>query len=196
MSSRAGAPRLRPPARSGAAPPAACPRTGRVAVAAVRSVERDEHEIGSGELAQRPARARPGEHGVAQRAGEVVEHRGPRQEAQAVSRKVGEQLVAQVVRHDPVVTGEAGQRPIAIRLVLQRQRREIEAGGPALRALHEQVDVARAQPEPVSSRPASARVMTRSRARSSVMWRCARMRPTGSGGSMREASASCEPRGM
>ncbi len=77
----------------------------------------------------------------------VPPERGAEQEAQSVTRQLGEELIAQVVGHEPVVAGEPGQRTLAIGLILERECREIEAGGPALRALDEHGHVAGAESE-------------------------------------------------
>ena len=112
-----------------------------VAVAVVGAVERDEHEVRAGEVAQRRARPRTAEHGVAQRAGELREHRGAGEEAQALARQAGEELVAQVVGHEPVVAGEPGDGAVAVGLLVKRERGEVEAGGPPLGALHDELDL-------------------------------------------------------
>ena len=112
-----------------------------VAVAVVGAVERDEHEVRAGEVAQRRARPRTAEHGVAQRAGELREHRGAGEEAQALARQAGEELVAQVVGDEPVVAGEPGDGAVAVGLLAERERGEVEAGGPPLGAVHEELDV-------------------------------------------------------
>ena len=51
----------------------------------------------------------------------------------------GDHLVAQVVGHDLVVTVEPRDGNVNVRLRSDRQRRQVEAGGPALGAVHQRV---------------------------------------------------------
>ena len=70
-------------------------------------------------------------------------------------RQPGQQLEAEVVGHEPVVAAEARGGRRARRPGLQRQRRQVQAGGPALRALDQlaqrvrvQLDSRRLQQQP------------------------------------------------
>ena len=71
------------------------------------------------------------EHGVAERRREPVEDRGSHEELQPLRRQAREHLLPHVLGHVAVVAGEAG-RPGLATLIGERQRRQVEPGGPAL----------------------------------------------------------------
>ena len=60
-------------------------------------------------------------------------------------RQPGQELEAEVLRHEPVVAAEARGARRARRAGLQRQRRQVQAGGPALRPLGQLGQLARVE---------------------------------------------------
>jgi hypothetical protein len=112
-----------------------------VAVRRVRVVERDQQDVGPRHVAQHLARSAAFEDGIAERAGQAVEHRRAPQEGALVVLQRAEQLVPDVVRHQAIVAREARDRPVHVPLAAERQRRQIEPCRPALGALeqHEHV---------------------------------------------------------
>ena len=133
--------------------------------------------------------------GVAQRAGQLVEHRRLLEEGELLAVERAEQLVAHVVGEQPVVAAEARDGAVDVLVAAQREGGEIEPGRPALGALeqHEHVLGLEVEPARRSIATASRRVMTRSRARRSNSRPCARRRPIGRSGSRRPAATTCEP---
>ena len=112
-----------------------------VAIPLAGAVKRHHEQVGALERLQRRRRAARVEHGVAERARHALENRGPGQEAQLVGRQAREELRAEVVGQETVVPPERGHAldPGAARL--GGQRRQVETGGPALRALGELGDL-------------------------------------------------------
>ena len=115
-----------------------------VAVPRTLGVQRDQEQVVPLQVREHRGAPALSADGVAQGAGEPVEHRGPQQEVADVGRLTRQDLVGQVVQDEPVAAGErldevrdlrpGGDRP-------QRQCRELQAGDPALRATFEGGDV-------------------------------------------------------
>ena len=116
-------------------------------VASVLSTRADQR-VRARQPAQHVARAGPAEHRVAERPREHVEHRRAAQELEPLRLQPGEQLVAQVVGGEPVVAAEAGDGAVRVRAPGQRERRQVQADGPALRPPDEQEHVLGRQVEP------------------------------------------------
>ena len=114
-----------------------------VAVLLVAAIERDQEQVRAGETYQDLRRTLPLEDRVAERARESIEDRGTGQEVEIRSRQAGEELVAQVIGDEAVVTVEALDRQADVVLSLERERREIDPDGPALGVLEEALDILR-----------------------------------------------------
>ena len=101
-------------------------------------VEGDEEEVVAleGAAASRAASSRPSD-GVAQRAGEPVEHRGAQQELAHRRRLVGEHLLDEVVEDVAVVAGEPGDEGRDVLAPLQRDGGELQGRDPPLGAVLE-----------------------------------------------------------
>ena len=119
-----------------------------VAIPLASPVERHHEAVRTLERLERVCRARRLEHGVAEPAGHPVQHRGVLEEVRLGRRQPGQELEAEVVGHEPVVAGEARDARRAWRPGLQRQRREVQAGGPALRPLGQLGELARVELDP------------------------------------------------
>ena len=78
---------------------------------------------------------------VAGRARQPREDRGAQQERDGGQGERGQDLVAQVVGHQPVVAGEGGDGRAAIVAAPDRERGDVERGGPALRALQQRGEI-------------------------------------------------------
>ena len=74
------------------------------------------------------------EHRVTQAAAHPIQYRGARQEADLLVRQPRQQLEAQVVGHEAVLAAEGLRVARRGAARLQRERRQVQAGGPALRA--------------------------------------------------------------
>ena len=85
---------------------------------------------------------------VAHGAGQLVEHRRLLEEGELLGVEPAEQLVAHVVREQPIVAAEARDRTVDVLVAVQRQRGEIEPGRPALGALEQHERVLRLEVEP------------------------------------------------
>jgi hypothetical protein len=99
-------------------------------------------------VAEHLARALVPEQCVAQWTGQAIEHRRAPQEGALVLFEGVQQLVAHVVGQQPVVTPEAGDGAMEILRPVQRQRREVQARGPALRAPEQHEHVPGLEVEP------------------------------------------------
>ncbi len=93
-------------------------------------------------MLRRPRRL---EHGVAETAAHAIQHRGVLEELRLGRRQPGQELEAEVVGHEPVVAVEALGARRACRPGLHRQRREVQAGRPALRPLGQLGELARVE---------------------------------------------------
>ena len=82
----------------------------------------------------------PLEQGVAQRRAEDVDHGRAPEEGAQLGRQVGEQLVAHVLRDEPVSAAEPRQAGLAAPLA-EEERRQRHGDRPALGALHHRVEV-------------------------------------------------------
>ena len=128
-------------------------------------VERDHEGARVLERVERPGSAEPPEQGVALRAGEPVEHRDARQELDRRGGQTAEQLLPEVVGDVAVGAAEVVDQLFGQRPPPERERGQLEAGGPALRlaseprgellgdrdtgAAEEQVRLPRGQPQVV-----------------------------------------------
>ena len=103
-----------------------------VAVPLASPVERHDEAVRAHERLERRRGPRGLEHRVAEAAAHPLEHRRVREEPGLGLRQPGQELEAEVLRHQPVVAGEHHGRRRVRRPGLQRERGEIEAGRPAL----------------------------------------------------------------
>ena len=99
------------------------------------------------ELGEPSRRVGAVEHAVAEIRGELAEDRGAVEKRAVVLVERRENLAAQVVGHEPVVSAERPHRPRRIVDGPQPQPGEDERSGPALGALDEHVDLLRAELE-------------------------------------------------
>ena len=112
-----------------------------VAELVVRPVERHERDARARELPeQRPRAGRAGQP-VAGGARQPRQDGGAQQERDGGQGERGQDLVAQVVGHQPVVAGEGGDGRAAIVPAPDRERGDVERGGPALRALQQRGEI-------------------------------------------------------
>ena len=112
-----------------------------VAVRGVGVVERHDEEVRARHVAQRDTGGGPPQHGVAERAGQLVEHRRALEEAQPLGVEPVEQLVAQVVGEQPVVAAEPLDGPVQVGPVAQREGGDVETGRPALGPVEQHLHV-------------------------------------------------------
>ena len=128
-----------------------------VAIPLAAPVERHHEAVRTLERLERVCRPRRLEHGVAEAAAHAIQHRGVLEELRLGRRQPGQELEAEVVGHEPVVAGEARGARRARRPGLHRQRREVQAGRPALRPLGQLGELARRRarlrPPPAAARP-------------------------------------------
>ena len=162
-------------------------------------VERDQEQAGPLDRLQQLLAVRAPDHRVAERAAQPVEDRGLQQERAQLGGLAFQDLLGEVVEHEPVAAGELRDEPGDVAAAPQRQRRQVQARGPALGAIAERRDdgVGQVLPRPrcaAARRPPRA-VKRRSPARSSTSWPRARSRASGSGGSLRLASTRCSAGG-
>ena len=116
-----------------------------VAIPLASPVERHDEAVRALERLERVCRPRRLEHGVAEAAAHAIQHRGVLEEPRLGRRQPGQELEAEVLGHEPVVAGEARGARRARRPGLHRQRREVQAGGPALRPLGQLGELARVE---------------------------------------------------
>ena len=112
-----------------------------IAVPVASIVEGDEEQVRAVELLQRRSPVGAQGDGVAQPAGEAVEHRGLQEERSDRFGLAVEHLLDEVVDDEAVVAGEVLDEPVDVVAALQRQRRELERSDPALGSGTERVDV-------------------------------------------------------
>ena len=116
-----------------------------VAEPASGAAERGHHRVAPHEIRQpRCAVAAFGER-VGQVAREGIHDRRPQEECPQVSGLAVEQLFEEIVGHRPVRRREGGHVRLGLRMVAQRERRQPQSGGPALRATAEHGDLLRVQ---------------------------------------------------
>ena len=154
---------------------------GVVAVRVVASIEWNEERVRARKLAKHLRRTRSLEHGVADWAGECVEHRGARQELELASRQSRQKLVPKVVDNQPVSPGKARHRSAGVALPAKRQARQIDRDGPALGSPEESLRRPRhstSDPSGPAGRRPRIGVIARSRCFSSASLRCALRRPS------------------
>ena len=110
------------------------------AVPRVGAVERHEQDVRPSEVAQHVAGPLASEDRIAERAREPFEDRRALEELDVLGRQVREHGVVEVVRHEAVIAAEA-RDGLGSGAVAHAQRREVEAGGPALRAPHQRIEL-------------------------------------------------------
>ena len=103
-----------------------------VAIPLAPPVERDQEAVGALERLERVRRPRRLEHRVTQRAAHPIEHRGVHEEPRLRLRQPGQELEAEVLRHESVLAREARGGHGARRPGLHRQRGEVQPGRPPL----------------------------------------------------------------
>ena len=108
-----------------------------IAVPLALAVERDHEAVRALEPLELICRSCRLEHRIAQRAAHALQHRRVLEEARLLRRQPGQELEAEVVGDEAVVAGDVRDARRARRPRPLRQRREVQAGGPALRALGE-----------------------------------------------------------
>src|SRR6185436_6642049 len=113
------------------------------AVLTVVAVEAGQQGIGAREVAEELRRAATPEDRIADRARESVEDGALGEKVVALAGQRAEDLVAQVVDDEAIVTSEPRQRQRWIRLFLRRDRGEVQGGRPALGASDDLRDRAR-----------------------------------------------------
>ena len=125
-------PRLVPTAQLGQE---VVPKKVVVSVPLLAVVERDEEQVRAGEVIQPRGGVFPLHHAVAQRTAEPLEGGGIEQEAEVITREAAEDLGPDVIAEELI-----GQRARADRrrsvpcFRADRERRQVQAGGPALGA--------------------------------------------------------------
>ena len=153
-----------------------------VAIPAVASVERDEHDVGAREAGEHVAGAvatRARRRTAAPTGGVSTEVLV--RNSSSFRGQLGEELLANVLGDEAVVAGELVQVRGMHVLRPQGQRREIEPGGPALGTLDEPEHLLRdsSTPAMLKNEDASDLVIAKCSARSSTDLPWARRRPTG-----------------
>ena len=103
------------------------------AVASVSRVKRAQQHAAPLQLGERAARSLAVENGVAQRAGQLVQHRCPDRELHQAGRQTGQDLIVEVLREPVIVSAEVGHGFANLRLVTHRERGQVQRRGPALR---------------------------------------------------------------
>ena len=103
-----------------------------VAVPLAPAVERHHEAVCALERLERVRRPRRLEHGVAETAAHALQDRGVLEELRFGFRQPREELEAEVLGDEPVAAGKVLGTHRACRPGLHRQRREVEAGRPAL----------------------------------------------------------------
>ena len=116
-----------------------------VAVPLASPIERHDEAVRAHERLERRCGLRGLERRVAEAAAHPLEHRRVREEPGLGLRQPGQDLEAEVLRHQPVVAGEHHGRRRVRRPGLQRERGEIETGRPALGLLGQVGDLGRVE---------------------------------------------------
>ena len=121
-----------------------------VAIPLAPPVERHHEAVRTRERLEPLCRPRRLEHGVAKTAAHAIQHRGVREEPRLLRRQPRQELVAEVLGHEPVIASEClGAH--AFRAGLNRQRRQVQAGRPTLRPLGQPRDLVRVELDPCST---------------------------------------------
>src|SRR6476469_9635479 len=97
----------------------------------VRPVQRYEQLAEACKLVELAGRVGLLEDGVANRTRQLVEDRGTGQKPRSLSRERSQHLVAEVLRHEVIVAGEAAERAAHVVLIAKRQGRQIQPRGPS-----------------------------------------------------------------
>ena len=122
-----------------------------IAIPLTASVESDQEHIRALELRKHCRRVLAAEHGVAQLRREPPQHRGPYQEVPGLRWESHENLGGQIVADMPGATGECPQALVGVLEVAKPQRRQVQARGPALGSLDEQIDAFAGQLDPLTN---------------------------------------------
>ena len=112
-----------------------------VAIPLRSSVEGDDELVRALEPLEYARGPRRLDHRVAEVTAHPIQHRGLLEEPSLGVGKPGHQLDAEVIGHEAVVTGEDPCARRAWRARLHREGRQIQAGGPALGALRQLIDL-------------------------------------------------------
>jgi hypothetical protein len=91
-----------------------------VAIPLAAVVQRHHKQVRRLQLAQQRGRPSGLEHGVAQRTGQPLQHRGPQQEPPQLRWLALQHLDDQIVGHMAVTAGESGDEPAGILAAAQR----------------------------------------------------------------------------
>ena len=105
-----------------------------VAVPLALTVERDDEQVGAVERLEHRAAVTPAGEGVAQRPGQVAQHRRVEEEAAHRLGLVAQDLLHEVVEDEPVAAGEGIHELRGVLDPPQRQAGELEPGDPPLGA--------------------------------------------------------------
>lgn len=101
-------------------------------IGGMASIHGDDHRVAGRDPAQQRPRTALLEQCVADPRRQLLEHGGSREEREHLRRGLPEHLLADVLRDRLRVAAQAIQRAGVLGLVAQRQRGEIQAGGPTL----------------------------------------------------------------
>ena len=121
-----------------------------IAIPLLACVQGDQEHVRARELREHRGRVLTLEDRVAQLGREPFQHRGPHQKVPRLGRERGQNLIRKVVGDGP---GAADERPhtlIGVLVITKPQRRQIQPGRPALRALDEQLDALVGQLDPLT----------------------------------------------
>ena len=116
-----------------------------VAIPLALPVERHDEAVPVLQRLERVGGSRRLQHDVAETAAHAVEHGRVLEKLRLDRRQPRQQLEAEVLGHEPVASGEARGARRARPAGLHRQRREVQAGGPAFRLLGQLGELGRVQ---------------------------------------------------
>ena len=119
-------------------------------------MKREEEEVAAGELREAPPPNPAAEHGVAQVRAQALERARPSMNCWSAGSKRRERLARQEVDDVRAVPSKAGPARL-VRLALQRERGEVQAGGPSLGARDQRREVSRAATRAPAGRSGTAR---------------------------------------
>ena len=127
-----------------------------VAIPLPAGVQRDQEHVRAREVRKHRSRVLAPEDRVAQLGREPPEHRGAHQEVPGLRRERGQNLVGQIFADLPSAARERPHSLVGVPKITKPQRRQIDARGPSLRALDEQLDALAGQARSPHERPAHA----------------------------------------
>ena len=113
-------------------------RLGKQLVVAIPSslvIERDHEEIGVLKPLQHYLPVRQFSHRIGEGSIHAIEDAGVQEKGLHCGRLLGEDFLAQVVKHEAVAAAEGGEELRDIGPPLQRERGQLDSGNPTLRAL-------------------------------------------------------------